>query len=208
MNIVQIEYVDINEIPIDWNTKKVIVVNNDIDVGNYRKYIGCIVSVKGNVCLRHLGLKKLPIKFVNVSGFFDCSDNILTSLDGAPNEIGDYFDCQYNELTNLEGFPSNIGGGIDLSHNQISSLKGSPSITNGYFDCSYNKLKNLEGCPQKIDGWINCEFNPLISLKGAPIECSSFMYYSMNEYVTTEMLYMLNERYRKLKVLKNNYIGN
>jgi hypothetical protein len=36
--------------------------------------------------------------------------NKLTSLEGAPIEVGGYFSCSYNKLTSLKGKPSRVGG--------------------------------------------------------------------------------------------------
>ncbi len=44
-----------------------------------------------------MNLKKIPVKFGRVRGGFDCSSNSLTSLQGAPKEVGDDFDCSTNE---------------------------------------------------------------------------------------------------------------
>ena len=53
-------------------------------------------STEGDVDLSDLGLTILPVKFKVVKGTFDCSDNKLTSLEGAPREVGGYFWCGYN----------------------------------------------------------------------------------------------------------------
>ena len=58
---------------------------------------------------------------------FNCSNNKLTSLKGAPIYVDSYFDCSNNNLSNLEGFP--LG---DYLH----------------FDCSTNKIVSLEGCDE------------------------------------------------------------
>jgi len=61
------------------------------------------VNVTGNVDLRKLALARLPVKFGEVGGYFYCSRNQLTSLEGAPSQVGRYFDCSYNKLTSLVG---------------------------------------------------------------------------------------------------------
>ena len=86
--------------------------------------------VKGNLNLPGLGLTKLPnLSHVVVDGSFNCSDNLLTTLEGAPQKVGDSFDCYNNQLTTLEGAPQKVGG---------------------CFDCSYNPLITLEGFPKKF----------------------------------------------------------
>ena len=39
------------------------------------------------------------VRFGEVSKFFDCSRNSLTSLDGAPQKVGGGFRCYSNKLT-------------------------------------------------------------------------------------------------------------
>ena len=53
-------------------------------------------DVEGDVKLYDLKLTKIPIKFNKVNGTFDCSDNKLTSLEGAPKVVGGSFWCDNN----------------------------------------------------------------------------------------------------------------
>ena len=39
------------------------------------------------------------------NGSFNCANNKLTSLEGAPREVGGSFYCYNNNLTSLEGLP-------------------------------------------------------------------------------------------------------
>ena len=105
-----------------------------------------------------------------VGGDFDCSNNQLTSLNGAPKEVGGYFDCSRNQLTSLNGAPQKVGGYFDCSGNQLTSLKCAPEKVGGDFDCSYNQLTSLNGAPQKVGGDFVCMGNQLTSLAGAPKE--------------------------------------
>ena len=45
-------------------------------------------DVIGNVYLHNKGLTKIPVKFNMVTGYFNCSENKLTSLEGCPKEVG------------------------------------------------------------------------------------------------------------------------
>ena len=76
-------------------------------------------KIIGNVDLSNLYLKELPkiLKDITVDGNFYCNNNKLTSLQGAPTNIGGNFDCNYNNLTSLTGAPSNVGGFFDCSDN-------------------------------------------------------------------------------------------
>jgi hypothetical protein len=62
-------------------------------------------------------LTKLPLKFGKVTGWFDCS---------------------HNQLTSLEGCPTSVGGNFWCTNNQLTSLKGGPTIVNGHFGCGGN----------------------------------------------------------------------
>ena len=68
-----------------------------------------VKTIKGSVRLEGHGLKELPdLSDVEVLGSFDCSNNKLKSLKGAPLSVGGWFDCSYNELTTLEGAPQTV----------------------------------------------------------------------------------------------------
>ena len=108
------------------------------------------IDVNGNVNLAVRRLEKLPFKFGKVTGFFDCSHNNLTSLEGSPRFVGSNFDCYYNDLTTLEGGPEFVGGYFDCSKNGLTTLKGSPNWVGGYFDCILNKLTSLDYLPEHI----------------------------------------------------------
>jgi hypothetical protein len=125
-------------------------------------------DVEGDVNLFRKNLTKLPIKFGKVSGYFDCSDNKLTSLDGCPTMVGSYFDCSYNNLTNLEGSPEKVFYSFLCSNNKLINLEGSPIKVAGIYDCSMNKLTNLVGCADNIGVRFDCSNNKLISLEGGP----------------------------------------
>ena len=76
--------------------------------GSYEVIDG-LINVTGNVKLIKQ-VDVLPCKFGVVTGNFRCSHNNLTSLTGAPNEVGGYFSCSYNNLTSLAGAPNTVGG--------------------------------------------------------------------------------------------------
>ena len=95
---------------------------------------------------------KFIIKFGKVKGGFYCSDNNLTSLEGAPKYVGGSFDCFDNDLTTLEGAPERVGRDFKCSYNNLTSLKGAPERVEGYFNCSDNQLTSLEGAPKYV-GW-------------------------------------------------------
>ena len=110
------------------------------------------------------------INFGKVTGDFDCSSLGLTSLKGAPQEVGEGFYCQNNKLTSLEGAPQTVGESFDCSYNQLTSLKRAPQEVGGNFYCDKNQLISLKGEPQKVGRNFGCSFNQLTSLEGAPQE--------------------------------------
>ena len=98
------------------------------------------IDVDGYVGLYDRGLDKLPLKFRNVSGYFSCSWNNLTTIDGGPETVGGNFLC---------------------SHNKLTTLEGSPRRVNGDFNCYGNKnLMSLEGITPTIHGDLYCYDTP------------------------------------------------
>jgi hypothetical protein len=107
-------------------------------ITNYTINDDVSIDVDGNVDLSGRGLTKLPLKFRNVSGYFYCSDNELTSLEGCPLSVGVSFYCSDNKLTSLEGCPSSVGVDFWCFDNKLTSLEGCPSSVGGSFYCSGN----------------------------------------------------------------------
>lgn len=137
-------------------------INSICQKYNIRDYIindDGTVDVDGSVLLSSHELTKLPLRFRKVSGYFDCSYNKLTSLEGAPEYVGFYFDCSNNKLTTLEGAPEYVSG-FFCSHNRLISLEGAPKSVRDFY-CSYNKLTSLEGAPTSLSGDFCCDLNPI-----------------------------------------------
>jgi hypothetical protein len=78
------------------------------------------IDVNGDVSLSYDGLTELPLTFNKVTGYFDCSNNKLTSLKGCPRWVGGYFGCGYNDLTSLEFSPDYIGGSFWCQYNNLT----------------------------------------------------------------------------------------
>src|SRR5271157_1945890 len=91
------------------------------EVTNYVINDDLTIDVKGSVHLFYKNLTKFPdfIKFNNVSGYFACHNNQLTSLVGCPSSVGSDFYCNNNQLTSLVGCPSNVGNGFYCYNNQL-----------------------------------------------------------------------------------------
>ncbi len=110
------------------------------------------ISVDGNVDLSPSGrshqsfrnsLEKLPLKFKEVSGYFDCSYSKLTSLEDCPKKVGGNFFCNHNNLTSLEGCPEVIGGNLFCSSNQIISFDGLPEFWEKGIDIVGNPIDEI-----------------------------------------------------------------
>ena len=128
-----------------------------------------LVDVKGRFSCSGQGLSDFKgVKFGVVWRNFNCSENRLTSLDGAPQSVDVDFHCDHNLLTSLEGAPQKVGGDFYCNINRLTSLVGAPQEVNGYFVCSDNALTSLVGAPQDVDGGFYCHNNSLTSLIGAP----------------------------------------
>jgi hypothetical protein len=122
------------------------------------------IDVDSDVDLVTEKLTKLPLKFRNVTGYFDCFENRLTTLKGCPISVGDFFNCGSNKLASLEGCPKSVGDNFDCSDNNLTSLEGCPELLLGDFDCQYNKITTFEYLPFSIDGYFHCDINPIFEI--------------------------------------------
>ena len=154
-----------------------------------------LVNVLGNVNISAKKLKKIPVKFGRVEGYFWCHNNQLTSLEGSPQSVGRDFDCYNNQLTHLEGGPRSVGGYFSCSNNQLTHLEGAPRSVGGYFSCSRNQLTHLEGAPRSVGGYFSCSNNQLTSLEGAPRGVGGNFWCQINKLTTFRGIpeYSLNE---------------
>ena len=125
-------------------------------------------KITGNFKCSELGLTSLKGAPIEVGGGFSCSWNEITSLEGAPTEVGGDFYCNSNHLISLKGVPQEVKGSFDCHSNRLTSLEGVPKTVGGSFDCYDNQLTSLEGAPQKVGEDFNCSDNYLTSLEGAP----------------------------------------
>ena len=101
------------------------------------------------------------VKFGVVNRTFNCSDNWLKSLEGAPQSVGGDFYCIYNRLTSLVGAPLKVGWSFHCEHNELTSLVGAPQEVGGSFNCGDNSLTSLVGAPLKVGRQLWCDNNPV-----------------------------------------------
>ena len=128
-----------------------------------------LVDVEGNFDCSYMWLEDFKgVRFGRVNLHFNCSNNSLTSLEGAPQRVDGYFNCSHNELESLKGCPKYVGRGFDCGKNKLKSLKDAPDYVGEHFDCSRNELTSLEGAPNRVNGYFQCSYNRLKSLKYAP----------------------------------------
>ena len=124
---------------------------------------------RGNLDLSNMGLTELPdMSTVTILGNFNCDNNQLTSLTGAPKHVGGNFYCYDNQLTSLTGAPKHVGGDFYCGGTQLTSLMGAPENVGRHFYCDNNQLTSLTGAPKHVGRDFNCDNNQLTSLTGAP----------------------------------------
>ena len=140
----------------------------DHAINNYLISEDFSITVQGNVSLNQkLSVKKLPVKFKTVDGYFDISNNGLTSLEGCPKTVTRDFNCSRNNLTSLFEGPTDVGD-FDCSFNQLKNLSYAPKEVKGNFDCSNNQIDSIKGMPRTIKGFFKCSYNKISTLKGVP----------------------------------------
>ena len=100
------------------------------EIKNYSINSDGSIDVEGSVYLFNMNLDKLPLKFNKVGGYFGCSNNKLTTLEGCPKEVGDTFYCSSNKLTSLKGGPEKVYDMFYCGGNPLESLDG----YNGNYD--------------------------------------------------------------------------
>ena len=91
--------------------------------------------------------------WTNIKGYFTCIDcGLLTSLEGAPKEVGGKFNCNIcKSLTSLEGAPEEVGGSFYCYDCKLlKSLKGAPKKIGGDFNCSDNDMKFTKNDIKKV----------------------------------------------------------
>ena len=87
------------------NEQEIIEICKKYNIENYTINPDGSIDVNGNVSLSEYEIKKIPIKFNKVNGYFSCLECDLTTLENSPKWIKDSFFCIGNSLTSLEGCP-------------------------------------------------------------------------------------------------------
>ena len=104
-----------------------------------------VVNVTGSVSCK-LYINRIPVPFGSVKGSFDCSGNVLVTLENSPRIVRGDYNIKDNSITNLKGAPQQIYGHFTLDYNyQLSSLQGLPKLITGSIVMDY--IKNLPLLP-------------------------------------------------------------
>ena len=89
----------------------------DLNIQNFKINDDLVVDINESISLQGMGLSELPFKFGSIDGYFDCSDNKLTTLKGCPYLIDGFFDCSNNELISFLLSPTKLLFMISTSRN-------------------------------------------------------------------------------------------
>ena len=122
-----------------------------------------LVDVDGGIVLTRK-VSRLPVRFENVTGWFDCSINKLTTLQGAPSHVGGVFDCGDNMLMSLAYAPVYVGRDFLCQYNKLTDLKGAPDSVGVDFNCVGNPLRSLEGAPSHVKAQFIVSYNSHLPL--------------------------------------------
>ncbi len=104
------------------NREDIISYLNSLGVKGYKINDDLTIDAIGNVNIRSKQLKNLLVKFNLVHGDFDCSMNLLTSLEGCPNIVLGNFECGGNQLKSLVNGPRLVGKNYSCILNPIENL--------------------------------------------------------------------------------------
>ncbi len=117
---------------------------------------GIMVDENVNLCDRNL--YNLP-QFYYTGGYFNCSVNKLTNLQGIPSlSIGEWFGCSANKISQLI-VPKHLDNDLYCRYNKITSL-GKLDHIYGKFWCNNNQLKSTKDVP-RVDNRLLLFNNPL-----------------------------------------------
>jgi len=153
------------------------------DITNYTVNGDGTVDVYGDVTIKGRTFKELPIKFGKVYGNFYCHYNSITTLEGAPKEVGGNFQCNNNKLTNLGGSPNRIGGSF-----------GKPEKVSAD-DCikkykRYSKLKFSDGEVEFFNKFseLNTDYSSTLDNDWKDIFDPNFKIYSKGNIITRNII--------------------
>ena len=112
----------------------------DLNIEHFKINDNFVVDIHESISLQGMKLTKLPFKFGGISGYFDCSDNKLTTLKGCPKLIDGFFDCSSNKLISLKHGPIEVGSFYNCYHNKLTDLSHLPKVIEESIDFRFNDL--------------------------------------------------------------------
>ena len=99
---------------------------DSMEITNYTINSSGVVDVNNDVIISFKKLTHIPIQFGKVNGDFNCNNNELSSLKGAPQYIGGNFWFYKNQIKILstETKIMYVGKEVDFEINPLTSLSG------------------------------------------------------------------------------------
>ncbi len=152
------------------------------------------IDVYGSVDLSYRGLEKLPLKFNEVSGYFRCSYNNLTTLEGSPRISGKFI-CTKNELTSLEHSPKVVHGDFYCVSNYLKTLKDGPERVMGSYHCNYNEIVDLYGISNEISSYLYCEKTPVGSIINKPVNLDFIQRFNIYKVIKDDKVVLKRLKY-------------
>lgn len=104
-----------------------------------------VVDVFGDVDIKGMSIKEIPIQFNIVRGSFDCSCNHLKSLKNSPQIVFGNFVCALNNLESLKYSPKEVYKNYICSNNDKLFLTQNNELTNNVVDNIFNFNCNIKG---------------------------------------------------------------
>jgi hypothetical protein len=163
-----------------------------------------LIDIEGYADMSQMNLTEIPVKFGDVTGYFHCHFNQLTTLVNAPKTVGGDFFCSSNILKSLIGAPHSVGGVFYCSGNRLASLEGAPQSVGGNFDCEMNRLKSLKGAPQSVNGYFYIDLDFIYKKYYHVIipEIEELISKGINLYKPDEYYYPYKESYYNNKIIE------
>jgi hypothetical protein len=122
-----------------------------------------------NLDISNIRLTKLPdLTCVVVNGHFDCSENKLISLIGAPQNVKGDFSCYSNQLTNLAGCPKMVGRDFYCRRNKLTSLAYISKIR-GRVESDFGPFANSDAISPELLKLSRQEIDEIIARAIAPL---------------------------------------
>jgi len=126
------------------NREDIIFYLDAFKIKNYKVNDDLTIDTLGDVDLRGRRFTELLVKFNLVHGNFNCSMNLLTSLDGCPNIVLGHFECGGNQLKSLANGPKIVGRNYSCILNPIESLDDFSTDFRGVFKHSSHIDSRIE----------------------------------------------------------------